>query len=64
MWKTTLGLILISMAWSLRCNPNVPVATTRATQAKVSAPSEKSEVVLHDAPVVFEPPGLLRFEVH
>ncbi len=36
----------------------------RATQAKVSAPSEKSEVGLHDAQVVFEPPGLLRFEVH
>ena len=64
MRKTALGLFLIAIAWGLGCNPKAPTTTTSATQAKIAAPSEKSEVELYDAKLIFEPPELLRFEVH
>ena len=64
MRKTALGLFLIAITWSLGCNPNAPSATTSATQAIVASPAERSEVELYDAKLTFEPPELLRFEVH
>ena len=55
---------MISIAWIFGCNPNSPTATSNATQAKIAAATENNEVELSDAKITFEPPALLRFEVH
>ena len=63
MRKIVIGLYLIAVAWSTGCNPSAPTTTPNATQAKIAASTENSEVELSDAKITFESPALLRFEV-
>jgi hypothetical protein len=55
---------MIATFLNLGCGPNASTVTSKATQATVAAPAEPSEVELFDAKLTFEPPELIRFEVH